>query len=345
MTWHFPLSGTAFLRYSGNRLQFLPDMSLLRCFGNRFGHTANNVLSRRFASGKSVLLGIESSCDDSCAALVTSEGRVLSSVQRSQHELNKRNRGVIPSIASQHHALALPDVVEQAIQRASIASIEKDIDAVALTIGPGLAPCLGAGLQFAQQFCTEHKKPLVLVNHMEAHAMAPTMHQCVFYPCFGFMVSGGNTEVVYIPDHLHPFKVVGETVDDACGECIDKVYRCIAETGAELLQSHSAMHGGALISHLAKQYTKSASDPVLSFPLPMARQRTADFSFAGLKTYSIRLLRQMKENGDWTPQSICRFCYFFEHAVVTHLLHKLRFALTQFPEVHTIVVAFCVCEA
>ena len=312
-------------------------MNALRsCLTRRIRLASVLRLQRSFAA-TTRMLGIESSCDDTCAAIVTNEGQVLASVQQSQHKLNKQNRGVIPSVAAKQHATFLPVVVEGALREAGISSVEKDIDAVALTIGPGLAPCLGAGLEFAQSFCKEHKKPLVLVNHMEAHAMAPTMHRCVFYPCLGFMVSGGNTEVVYIPDHLHPFEVVGETVDDACGECIDKVYRCISELGLDVVQSDDLKHGGALISALAKEHDKATDKQPLSFPLPMARQRTADFSFAGLKTFSIRALQRMKATGDWTRPSIVRFCYYFEQAVVRHLLHKLNFAVSLFPEAHCLV--------
>ena len=319
-------------------------MNVLRSSLTRKMCSSSALRLQRSFSETVRVLGVESSCDDTCAAIVTNEGNILASVQQSQHKLNKQNRGVIPSVAAKQHSTALPLVVEGALHAAGISSIEKDIDAVALTIGPGLAPCLGAGLSFTQSFCKVHKKPLILVNHMEAHAMAPTMHHCVFYPCLGFMVSGGNTEVVYIPDHLHPFQVVGETVDDACGECIDKVYRCISELGLDVVHSDGLKHGGALISALADEYNKVENKQPLSFPLPMARQRTADFSFAGLKTFSIRMLQRMKTDGDWTGPAIIRFCFYFEQAVIRHLLHKLGFAVSLFPEAHYIVMSCLRCE-
>ena len=129
-----------------------------------------NLMSRKMGTAKSLILGIESSCDDSCAAIVSNQGDVLCSFQLSQEKQNQRNRGIIPSEAAKSHRINIPIVVKQAMQ-----SVKLDIDAVALTIGPGIAPCLGEGLLFAQQFCIDYKKPLVLVNHMEGHAMAASM--------------------------------------------------------------------------------------------------------------------------------------------------------------------------
>lgn len=114
-------------------------------------------------------MGIESSCDDSCAAVVSDQGDVLASFQQSQEKQNQENRGVIPSVAAKTHHAALPVVVDLALEKSP------PIDAVALTIGPGIAPCLGEGLSFAQSFCKKNRLPLILVNHMEGHAMAATM--------------------------------------------------------------------------------------------------------------------------------------------------------------------------
>ena len=129
-----------------------------------------SVLYRGIGTSQSLILGIESSCDDSCAAIVSDRGEVLCSFQLSQEKQNQRNRGIIPSEAAKSHQQNIPIVVEQAMK-----SVKQDIDAVALTIGPGIAPCLGEGLRFAQQFCIDQQKPLILVNHMEGHAMASTM--------------------------------------------------------------------------------------------------------------------------------------------------------------------------
>lgn len=320
---------------------------------------------RLLHQGKQVILGIESSCDDSCAAIVTEDGKVLSSYQISQHDLNRKNRGVVPSVASKSHQINIPVVVDQAIKGYNDGTIIDDIDAVALTIGPGLAPCLGAGLNFAKDFCKKNLKPLVLVNHMEAHAMAASMTHQIFYPSFGFMVSGGNTEIVYIPDHLHPFLKIGDTLDDACGECMDKVYRTIMESfcpkdgelrycsslGTYLYQSSnnsSLKHGGAQISAWSKEYEETEEfkqgGKRIPFPLPMARQHNSNFSFSGIKTYSIRYLQTMKQSGNADLLSIQRFCYYFEHTLIKHLLKKLEFSIDLFPEVGSIVSTFFYCD-
>lgn len=334
--------------------------------GNRFYQSLlrANICCRLLHQGKQVILGIESSCDDSCAAIVTEEGKVLSSYQISQHDLNRKNRGVVPSVASKSHQVNIPIVVDQTIQGCKNSAIIDDVDAVALTIGPGLAPCLGAGLSFAKNFCKKYLKPLVLVNHMEAHAMAASMTHQVFYPSFGFMVSGGNTEIVYIPDHLHPFLKIGDTVDDACGECMDKVYRAIMESfctkdgelqdisslGAYLYHSSSTSslkHGGAQISAWSKEYEETnefkQGGKRIPFPLPMARQHNSNFSFSGIKTYSIRYLQTMKQSGNADLLSIQRFCYYFEHTLIKHLMKKLEYSIDLFPEVRSIVRLFFGC--
>lgn len=124
---------------------------------------------RSFSDARRLILGVESSCDDSCAAVVSNQGDILSSFQQSQEIQNQENRGVIPSVAAKTHHAALPIVVRRALEKSP------PIDAVALTIGPGIAPCLGEGLSFAQSFCKQNRLPLILVNHMEGHAMAATM--------------------------------------------------------------------------------------------------------------------------------------------------------------------------
>ena len=305
------------------------------------GRSVCTFLKRMISNGKLTVLGIESSCDDSCAAVITGDGTVLSSVQKAQHDLNRQFRGVVPSIASNSHKINLPLVIKECIDCCGGESFIDTIDAVALTIGPGLAPCLGVGLNCAKEFCRNYSKPLVLVNHMEAHAMVATMTNQVFYPTFGFMVSGGNTEIVYIPDHLHPFLKVGDTLDDACGECMDKVYRCIIESKVMQTVTTKLKHGGAQISLWSKEYEQSAEfaqgGKRIHFPLPMSRQRTPNFSFSGIKTHSIRLLEKMEREEGLSLLSIQRFCYYFEHTLIKHLIKKLEYSLDLFPEVQSIV--------
>lgn len=294
-------------------------------------------LARCFSiGGKCALLGIESSCDDTCAAVVLEDGSIVQSSQMSQHQQNQQQGGVIPSVAAKLHRENLPIVVSNVTTHVD----PNKLDGVALTIGPGLAPCLGAGLEFAVQWCKEHHKPLILVDHMEAHAMTATMDHTVFYPAFGFMVSGGNTEIVYCPDHCHPFLKVGDTVDDACGECIDKVVRMIHQLSPTLFPPK---HGGSQLSEWSAKYkrTKEYAEGgrKISFPLPMTRQHNANFSFSGIKTHSIRLLEKMKKNDQWSEEAILRFSYYFEQALIKHLIHKLSFALDHFPEVQSIVLS------
>lgn len=158
----------------------IQTMIARRVFSELSSRRSISILSRMMGSTRSLVLGIESSCDDSCAAIVSEDGQVLCSYQLSQEKQNQRNRGIIPAEAAKSHSKNIPLVVERALQ-----SVPKEIDAVALTIGPGIAPCLGEGLLFAQRFCKENRKPLILVNHMEGHAMAATMQVRFVYLLLG----------------------------------------------------------------------------------------------------------------------------------------------------------------
>ena len=293
--------------------------------------------SRTFAiQGKRAVLGIETSCDDTCAAIVLEDGTIIHSSQKSQHQENQQQGGVVPSIAAQNHRHNLPIVVEDVLKHASV----NTLDAVALTIGPGLAPCLGAGLDFSKQFCAEFlHKPLIPVHHMEAHAMAPTRTSCVFYPSLSFLISGGHTQLLYCSDHLHPFLEVGSSLDDACGECIDKVVREILRLTPS---THTPKHGGAQLSEWSNRYQSHRTETshqidFPAFPLPLARRPTADFSFAGLKTHSIRVIHNLYAANKLDERTIERFAFEFERAVVRHLLNKLQRAYTAFPEVRSLV--------
>lgn len=322
-------------------------------------YPSSQLTKRYLHEGKRLVLGIESSCDDSCAALVREDGKILSSVQKGQNTITRQFRGVVPLLASKSHEINLPIVVNQCLNELGKDEILSSIDAVALTIGPGLAPCLGVGLTFAKEFCKKYQKPLILVNHMEAHAMVATMNHQVFYPSFGLMVSGGNTEIVYIPDHCHSFLKIGDTMDDACGECMDKICRhimdilhpevkkekmdisTITKDTIQSMKETPLSHGGAQISKWSKQYEETEEykqgGKRIDFPLPMSRQHNANFSFSGIKTFAIRYLDKMEKEGLIDELSIQRFCYYFEHTLIKHIIKKLCYALDEFPEVHSIV--------
>ena len=238
---------------------------------------------RTFAiQGKRAVLGIETSCDDTCAAIVLEDGTIVHSAQKSQHQENQQKGGVVPSLAAQNHRHNLPIVVEDVLQHAPVDSL----DAVALTIGPGLAPCLGAGLDFCKQFCSEFHKPLIPVHHMEAHAMVPTRTSCLFYPSLSFLISGGHTQLLYCSDHLHPFLEVGSSLDDACGEAFDKVARTLG----------LPYPGGVHIDRLAKE----GQDNITFKSVVM---KDGNFSYSGLKTGVINYLHNKSQIGEEVNQN------------------------------------------
>jgi len=243
------------------------------------------------------VLGIETSCDDTCAAVVDASGAILGEARMSQHHIHSAHGGVVPNLAMEAHQRVIDEVVAQALLEARRAvgmtpSTEKDsvaevatgvVDAVAATIGPGLVLCLRVGVAKARQVAALLKLPFVPVHHMEAHTLVARIdegaRETLKYPFVALLVSGGHNMLI-LARGLGNYTILGSTLDDAAGEAFDKT--------ARLLCLDVRNGGGVAIEQLARR-----GDPhALSFPVPLKRNRvrakTCDFSFAGLKT-SVRL--------------------------------------------------------
>ena len=222
------------------------------------------------------ILGIESSCDETSAAVVLNGREILSNVIASQISTHEQYGGVVPEVASRMHIEAISGVVEEALLKANI-TLEK-IDAIGVTYGPGLVGALLVGLQFAKGLAFASKKPLVGVNHIEGHICANYIqHKDLKPPFISLVVSGGHTFIVHVKDY-GIYEVIGQTRDDAAGEAYDKVARALG----------LGYPGGPKIDKLAKEGNPKA----ITFPKANFHEETLDFSFSGVKSAVLNYLNK-----------------------------------------------------
>lgn len=229
-----------------------------------------------------LILGIESSCDETAAAVVKNGREVLSNVIASQIELHKLYGGVVPEIASRKHIEKINQVIEEALAEANVTL--DDIDAVAVTYGPGLVGALLVGVAAAKAICFAKKKPLVGVHHIEGHVSANYIEHSELEPPFmSLIVSGGHTHLVEVKDY-GKYEIIGRTRDDAVGEAFDKVARSIG----------LGYPGGPKIDKLAKEGNPDA----ISFPKAKIVDSPYDFSFSGVKSAVLNHINGCKMKGE-----------------------------------------------
>lgn len=223
------------------------------------------------------ILAIETSCDETAASVVRNGYEVLSNIVNSQIESHKRFGGVVPEVASRHHVENITMVIEEALVEAHMTW--EDIDAVAVTEGPGLIGALLVGINAAKALALAHSKPLIPVHHIAGHVYANHIEERLTFPMLALVISGGHTELVLLKDHM-AFEVIGETRDDAVGEAYDKVARTI----------DLPYPGGPHVDRLA-----ASGEDVLEFPRPIMDDY--DFSFSGLKSAVINKLHNLNQKG------------------------------------------------
>lgn len=227
---------------------------------------------------KKVILAIESSCDETSAAVVVDGREVLSNIIASQIDIHKKFGGVVPEVASRMHIEVIDSVVKAALEEAKV-SLE-DIDAIGVTYGPGLVGALLVGLQYAKGLALGANKPLIGVNHIQGHISANFIeHKDLKPPFVSLVVSGGHTFIVFVKGY-RDFEVIGQTRDDAAGEAYDKVARAL-ELGYP---------GGPKIDKLAKEGNEDA----IEFPRAKFQDDTLDFSFSGVKSAVLNYLNKAK---------------------------------------------------
>lgn len=225
------------------------------------------------------ILAIESSCDETAVA-ITEDGRLLANVVATQISVHEKYGGVMPEIASRLHAENITVCLTEALRQAKCKL--EDIDAFAVTRGPGLIGCLHVGLQAAKTLAMLYKKPLIPVHHLAGHIYANQYVGEFKYPMLCVVVSGGNTELVIMKDELD-FEIIGETLDDAVGECYDKVARVLG----------LPYPGGLPIDQHAK-----LGQPVYPIHRPKMPHDTYNFSYSGIKTQVINMVNTMKMKGE-----------------------------------------------
>lgn len=256
-----------------------------------------------------IILAIESSCDDTSAAIIR-DGVVLSNCVAGQ-EAHQQYGGVVPELASRAHQANIIPVVDQAIKKAGIR--KEDITAVAFTRGPGLIGSLLVGVSFAKAFALSFNLPLIEVNHMQAHVLAHFAEDPK--PAFPFLcltVSGGHTQIVLVRDYLD-MEVIGTTLDDAAGEAFDK-------SGKLMGLGYPA---GPLIDRYAALGTAR-------FPMPLPEIEGLNFSFSGFKTSVLYFLkREMATNPQFIEENLHDICASIQQGIITILLKKLRKAAKQ----------------
>ncbi len=251
------------------------------------------------------ILGIETSCDETSAAVLDEGFQILSNVVLSQDEIHAPFGGIVPELASRQHVRSIGYIVSEALGRAHVEL--KDIDIVAVTQGPGLVGSLLVGLSYAKGLAYAMDIPLVPIDHLESHVYSAFIENPdISYPILALLVSGGHTSLYSLPQSLE-FHLLGKTRDDAAGEALDKIAK-ILDLGYP---------GGPAIDRLAAQ-----GDPKrFTFSLPHMSDGSLDFSFSGFKTAGLRLIKQLELSRDHSD--FIDFLAGFENSIVKFLVNNL----------------------
>ncbi|XP_044494843.1 probable tRNA N6-adenosine threonylcarbamoyltransferase, mitochondrial [Mangifera indica] len=329
----------------------LTSLKLLKFYAQRTIRPARSPLSFSTLSNRSstfkpinmsskddlIVLGIETSCDDTAAAVVKGNGEILSQVVSSQADLLVQYGGVAPKMAEEAHSQAIDPVVQEALDKANLT--ERDLSAVAVTIGPGLSLCLRVGVQKARNIASRFNLPVVGVHHMEAHALvARLIEQELQFPFLALLVSGGHNLLV-LAHNLGQYTQLGTTIDDAIGEAFDKTAKWL---GLDLRRS-----GGPAVEKLALEGDSEA----VKFSIPMKQHKDCNFSYAGLKT-QVRLAIESRNIDATIPissassqdrNSRADIAASFQRVAVLHLEERcqraIEWALKIEPSIKHLVVS------
>lgn len=268
-----------------------------------------------------LVLGIETSCDDTGAAVVDNWGRVLGEGLHSQTSTHVELGGILPPIAQQLHEVNIENVVTTAIKESGVTY--QDIDAIAVTVKPGLSLSLRVGLQHAKQLVLEHRKPMIPIHHMEAHALTGRMIEQVEYPFLVLLASGGHCLLAVAKD-VEDFVLLGTSLDNAPGDAFDKVARSLK---LKNLKECYGLSGGASVELVAQNGDPNA----FSFPQVMVKSADCNFSFAGIislmHSYIADCEKKQNIQGDGVISNVGDLCASFQCGVLKHLAKRLQRAL------------------
>ena len=268
------------------------------------------------------ILAIETSCDETAIAVLECEGglecpkfKILAEEVSSQIKTHRPFGGVVPNLAKREHIQNLPIVYRQILDKFEIRNLKFEIDCVAVTVGPGLEPCLWTGINFAENLAKELNKPLIGTNHLEGHIYSNWLQNPkIEFPAIVLLVSGGHTMLILMTS-LTEWKILGETKDDAVGEAFDKVARMLK----------LPYPGGPEVENLAKRFSilRQTKD-LIEFPRPIIHEKNYDFSFSGLKTSVLYFLR---DNPETSKEEVCSA---FQEAAIDVLATKTIRAAKEF---------------
>lgn len=272
-----------------------------------------------------LVLGIETSCDETAISILeikNSKLKILSNVVSSQVKLHAKYGGVFPTLAKREHQKNLPIVFKKVLKEAKKNSSE--IDLIGVTVGPGLEPCLWQGINFALNLAKKIKKPVIPIDHIKAHIFANFLNSkfkilnSKIFPAISLIVSGGHTQLILMKNILQ-YKLIGETRDDAAGECLDKVARILG----------LGYPGGPIIEKLAKEKLISKIFNI-KLPRPMIFHKNYDFSFSGLKTAVFYDFLKRKERERSSKEYKIEMAKEVQQAIIDVLIFKTLKALKEF---------------
>ena len=261
---------------------------------------------------KPIILGIESSCDETAVSIIQENNKgqpsILSNIVSSQVDVHKEFGGVVPELAARSHIEKIDLIAKKAIEESKVKL--KDIDAIATTAGPGLIVCLSVGLSFGKAIALSLKKPFIAVNHLEGHALSPKLNYEIDYPYLLLLISGGHSQFLSV-EGLGKYKRLGTTIDDAVGEAFDKTAKLI---GIEF-------PGGPKIEEFAKLGDKD----FYSLPKPIINRGGCNLSFAGLKTAVLKISKGIKSD-----QEKYNLAASFQKTIEEILCKKSKVAFKEF---------------
>ncbi len=280
-----------------------------------------------------LILGIESSCDETAAAVVEDGRTIHSSIISSQIPIHKEWGGVVPELASREHLVKIDSVVKEALKTANMGL--KEIDAIAVTQGPGLIGSLLVGVSYAKGLALAEKKPIVPVNHIEGHFFSVALgEEKIEYPAMALIVSGGHTNLFFSPKP-GKYRVVSRSRDDAAGEAFDKVAKMLG----------LGYPGGPIVEKIATKGNPHA----VKFPIAKISDGKPDFSFSGLKTAVMRYLRLEEivalEEGEEVTKKIADICASFQYTVVRSLMQVTKKQLQIFQPKSLIIAGGVACNS
>ena len=265
---------------------------------------------------KPIILGIESSCDETAASLITENEQgiatILSSIVSSQVDVHKEFGGVVPELAARSHIEKIDLITKKAIDESGVKL--EEVDAIATTAGPGLIVCLSVGLSFGKAMAASLGKPFIAVNHLEGHALSPRLNSKLDYPYLLLLISGGHTQFLNVQG-LGKYKRLGTTIDDAVGEAFDKTAKLLG----------IKFPGGPQI----EEYAKKGDPNKYELPKPILHRGGCNLSFAGLKTAVLRITKQIK-----TDQEKYDLAASFQKTIEEILYKKSKVAFKEFKNVN-----------